>query len=96
MQGRPVSRLAGLEQAAPLQRYEHDVCDNPLQIDINKLVRIERPGRRITGDRRDRMRASSRASLFVAVDDHARVGFTDMYPHDTQASAVQFRHNAYA
>ena len=34
--------------------------------------------------------------LFVAIDDHARIGFTDMYPDETKASAVQFLQNTVA
>lgn len=34
--------------------------------------------------------------VFVAGDDHARIGFTDMYPDERTASAVQFLHNAFA
>ena len=34
--------------------------------------------------------------LFVAIDDHARIGFTDMYPDETKASAAQFVRNAAA
>ena len=36
------------------------------------------------------------AILFVAVDDHARIGFTDMYPDEGKASAVQFLQNTVA
>jgi transposase InsO family protein len=32
----------------------------------------------------------------VAIDDHARIGFTDMYPDETKASAAQFLRNAVA
>ena len=34
--------------------------------------------------------------LFVAIDDHARIGFTDMYPDEAKASAVQFLQNTVA
>ena len=65
-----------------------------LHIDTKKLGRIVRPA---TGSpaiaatlRRRRL-----GVLFVAIDDHARIGFTDMYP-DEKASAVQFLRNAVA
>lgn len=32
--------------------------------------------------------------LFVAIDDHARIGFTDMYPDEKWPQAVQFLRNA--
>ena len=34
--------------------------------------------------------------LFVAIDDHARIGFTDMYPDEAKASAGQFLQNTIA
>ena len=34
--------------------------------------------------------------LFVAVDDHSRIGFTDLYADERQGSAVQFLQNAVA
>ena len=34
--------------------------------------------------------------MFVAIDDHARIGFTDMYPDETKASAVQSLQNTVA
>ena len=34
--------------------------------------------------------------LFVAIDDNARIAFTDMYPNEATAAAVQFLHNTVA
>jgi len=34
--------------------------------------------------------------LFVAVDDHSRIGFTDLYGDERKASAAQFLQNAVA
>jgi len=34
--------------------------------------------------------------LFVAVDDHARIGFAAMHPDETQGSAIAFLHAAVA
>ena len=51
---------------------------------------------RITGDRRDSVDGAGWEYLFVAIDDHARIGFTDMYPDERKASAVQFLKNTVA
>ena len=67
-----------------------------VHIDTKKLGRIERMGHRITGNPRDNTDGAGWEFLFVAVDDHARIGFTDLYPDERHASAVQFLHNTVA
>ncbi|VDL06347.1 transposase [Bordetella pertussis] len=48
-----LSHLADLEPAEPVVRYEHQAPGDLLHIDIKKLGRIQRPGHRVTGNRRD-------------------------------------------
>lgn len=91
-----LSRLRDLEPAAPVVRYEHAAPGDLIHIDTKKLGRIERVGHRITGNRRDSVDGAGWEWLFVAIDDHARIGFTDMYPNERQDSAVQFLHNTVA
>jgi len=91
-----LSRLRDLEPVEPVQRYEHAAPGDLLHIDTKKLGRIERPSHRVTGNRRDSVDGAGWEFLFVAIDDHARIGFTDMYPDERTASAVQFLENAYA
>ena len=91
-----LSRLSDLEPAEPIQRYEHAAPGDMLHIDTKKLGRIERPSHRVTGDRRDSVEGAGWEMLFVAVDDHARIAFTDMYPDEKWPQAVQFLHNAVA
>jgi transposase InsO family protein len=91
-----LSRLRDLEPSEPVVRYEHEHPGDLVHIDTKKLGRIERIGHRITGDRRDTVEGAGWEFLFVAIDDHARIGFTDLYPDERQASAVQFLHNTVA
>jgi transposase InsO family protein len=91
-----LSRLSNLEPSAPVVRYEHAAPGDLIHIDTKKLGRIERMGHRITGDRRHSVDGVGWEFLFVAVDDHARIGFTDMYPDERKASAVQFLGNTVA
>ena len=91
-----LSLLSDLEPAEPLVRYEHEAPGDMLHIDIKKLGRIERPSHRVTGDRTDRSRGAGWEFLFVAVDDHARIGFTAMHPDEKQGSAIAFLHAAVA
>jgi len=99
--GRVLSRaglscLRDLEPCEPVVRYEHEHPGDLIHIDTKKLGRIERTGHRITGNRRDTVGGAGWEFLFVAIDDHARLGFTDLYPNERQASAVQFLHNLVA
>ena len=91
-----MSHLKDLEPIAPVLRYEHAAAGDLLHIDTKKLGRIVRPSHRVTGDRRDGVAGAGWEFLFVAIDDRARVGFTDMYPDEGKGSAVQFLRNAVA
>ena len=85
-----LSRLADLEPAEPLVRYEHAHPGDLLHIDTKKLGRIERMGHRITGNPRDNTDGAGWEFLFVAVDDHARLAFTQMKPNERRACAIAF------
>jgi transposase InsO family protein len=91
-----LSRLRDLEPSEPVVRYEHEHPGDLVHIDTKKLGRIERIGHRITGDRRDTVEGAGWEFLFVAIDDRARIGFTDLYPDERKASAVQFLRNTVA
>jgi transposase InsO family protein len=85
-----LSRLADLEPSEPLVRYEHAHPGDLLHIDIKKLGRIERMGHRITGNPRDNTDGAGWEYLFVAVDDHARIGFTQMKTNEQRSCAIAF------
>lgn len=91
-----LARLSDLEPAEPVRRYEHERPGDLIHIDTKKLGRIEKTGHRATGNRRDRARGAGWEALFVAIDDHARVAFTELYPDESQASACRFLANAHA
>jgi transposase InsO family protein len=91
-----LSKLRDLEPAEPIVRYEHAHPGDMLHIDTKKLGRIEATGHRVTGDRRDRTRGAGWEYLFVAVDDHARIGFTQVRPDEGQRSAAAFLRAAIA
>lgn len=91
-----LSRLADLEPPEPVVRYEHDAPGDLLHIDIKKLGRIVRPSHRVTKDRKDKVDGAGWEFVFVAIDDHARVAFTDIYPDERGISAMQFLRHAVA
>jgi transposase InsO family protein len=91
-----LSRLSDLAPVEPVQRYEHEAPGDLLHIDIKKLGRFSDVGHRITGDYSKRTRGLGWEYLFVAVDDHARVAFTALYPDERQGSALAFLRAAVA
>jgi transposase InsO family protein len=91
-----LSKLSALQPAEPVQRYEHAAPGELLHIDTQKLGFIARQGHRINGDRRTCTRGTGWEVLFVAVDDHARIGFTQMHPDERAPSAVTFLRAALA
>jgi len=91
-----LSRLRDLEPSEPVVRYEHERPGDLIHIDTKRLGRIERMGHRISGDRRDTVSGAGWEFLFVAIDDHARIGFTELYPNERKAGAAQFLQNTVA
>jgi transposase InsO family protein len=85
-----LSRWADLVPSEPTVRYEHAHPGELLHIDTKKLGRIVRTGHRVTGDPRDSVDGAGWEFLFVAVDDHARIGFTQMKPNERKGCAIAF------
>jgi transposase InsO family protein len=91
-----LSKLADLQPAEPIRRYEHAAPGDLLHIDTKKLGRIERASHRVTGNRRDSVDGAGWEFLFVAIDDHARIAFTQMQLDERGPSAVAFLRAAVA
>lgn len=85
-----LSRWRDLEPSAPRVRYEHEHPGDLVHLDTKKLGRIVRTGHRITGNPRDSVAGAGWEFLFVAIDDHARIAFTQMKPDERRPSAVAF------
>jgi hypothetical protein len=87
-----LNRLAALEPAEPVRRYQREHPGELIHIDIKKLGRFERTGHRITGKRTGN--ASSRGSgwefVHVAIDDASRLAFSQILPDEKKQSAVAF------
>ena len=85
-----LSRWSDLAPSEPSVRYEHEHPGDLLHLDTKKLGRIVRMGHRVTGDPRDSVAGAGWEYLFVAIDDHARIGFTQMKSDERQESAIAF------
>jgi len=91
-----LNRIRDLEPQPPVVRYEHQAPGDLLHFDIKRLVKIERPSHRVTGDRRDTVRGIGAEFLHIAIDDHSRIAFTAMYPDQKESSATHFLYSAIA
>ena len=85
-----MNRLKYLDPPPPARRYEKRAPGNLIHIDIKKLGRIETIGHRRTGDRSVRARGAGWEYVFVGIDDHSRIGFTQILPDERAGSAMAF------
>jgi DNA-binding Lrp family transcriptional regulator len=60
-----LNRIRHIEPQLPPHRYEHAAPGNLLHLDIKRLVRIQRPSHRVTGDRRDGVKGIGAEFLHV-------------------------------
>ena len=91
-----LSSLKALDPRADVVRYERSAPGELLHIDTKKLGRIVRPSHRVTGDRRDAVDGAGWEFAHVAIDDHSRAGFVQIYADERKDSAVTFLQNAVA
>jgi transposase InsO family protein len=91
-----LGRLAALEPRLPVIRYQRAGPGELLHLDTKKLGRIERIGHRVTGNRRDTRRGAGWEILHVAIDDAARLAYSEVLPDERKASAIAFLDRALA
>jgi transposase InsO family protein len=84
------SRLVVAPAREEIVRYERSAPGELVHVDIKKLSRIVRPGHRVTGDRSRRAQGAGWQHLYVAIDDHSRLGFAAVHPDETADSALTF------
>jgi len=96
-----LSRLAALDPKPPIIRYEKDNPGDMIHIDIKKLGRIEGVGHRITGDRTGQSNPRGRKQgghgweyVHLAVDDHSRLAYSEIFPNEKRKSCIGFLLNA--
>jgi len=80
-------RLAELEPAPPVLRYDYPTPGDLLHLDIKKLGRFWRPGHRVTGDRQQSSDGAGWEFVHVAIDDASRIAFSSLHPDERGRSA---------
>jgi transposase len=85
-----LNRLAALESAEPVRRYERAAPGEILHIDIKKLGKFNRIGHRIAGDRngQSNTRGVGWESVHLAIDDHSRVAYPEILPDEKRGSRL--------
>jgi transposase InsO family protein len=92
-----LNRMAALEPAEPVRRYERERPGEMIHIDIKKLGRFNKVGHRFRGRSEDaRTRNAGWEYVHVAIDDHSRVAFAKVMPNERRSSAVAFLKEALA
>lgn len=85
-----LNRLASLEPAEPIKRYEHATPGDLLHLDIKKLGRFDTPGHRVTGSPQlGKSYGAGWEYVHVAIDDHSRVACATIEPDESARSACR-------
>jgi len=92
-----LSRMKDLEPKEPERRYEYENPGDMIHLDIKKFGKFDRPGHRVTGDRRGQSNPRARKQggygweyMHVCIDDASRIAFTDIHRDEKKESAVAF------
>ena len=85
-----LNRWRDLEPSEPVMRYERDTPGELIHIDIKKLGKFNRTGHRITDDRTVKSRGAGWEFVHVCIDDHSRLGFSQVLASERKEDAVAF------
>jgi len=82
----------------PANRYEWPCPGDLLHMDTSEYVRFQRPGHRVTGDRRsqDRQHLDGVDIVHAIVDDHSRLAYAEIHDDQKAATVVGFLERALA
>jgi transposase InsO family protein len=87
-----LNRVALLEPAPVVQRYEWPHVGDLLHVDLKRLGRVTQIGHRIHGDRRRRGRRVGWEYLHVAIDDATRLTYAEVLTAADAATCAAFVH----
>jgi transposase InsO family protein len=91
-----LGKLSRLEPPEPANRYEKQAPGELVHIDVKKLVRIERAGHRVTGNRRGSRKGIGWEYVHVCVDDATRLAYVEVLPDEKAVTAIGFLRRAVA
>ena len=85
-----LNRLEVLDPKPAVQRYEYERPGELVHLDIKRLSRFWRPGHRMTGSRLGQSEGAGYQFLHVAIDDHARVAYGELFRDEGRLSVSRF------
>lgn len=91
-----LQRLSRLDPPDPPNRYQREHPGELLHIDIKKLGRIVRPGKRVTGKQNRSSRGAGWEFLHVCIDDASRIAYAEVLQDERKESACSFLDRAVA
>ena len=98
-----VLRRAGISRPPkrlrePANRYEWPCPGDLLHMDTSEYARFQRPGHRVTGDRRsqDRQHLDGVDVVHAIVDDHSRLAYAEIHDDQRAATVAGFLERALA
>jgi transposase InsO family protein len=97
-----LGKRSRLEPPEPPNRYERKRPGELIHLDVKKLGRIQVPGHRVTGNRRQRARRIGKQRkgtagwefVHVCVDDATRLAYAEVLPDERGATAAGFLRRA--
>jgi transposase InsO family protein len=91
-----LNRLSKIDPPEPPNRYERRHPGELLHVDVKKLGRFDRPGHRVTGDRRQRNRRAGWEFVHVCVDDTIRLAYVEILETEQAHDVAGFLDRAIA
>jgi transposase InsO family protein len=89
-----LGRLKVLDPKEPANSYERKRPGELLHVDIKKLGRFKKIGKRIHGNRGTRSRGAGWEFVHVCIDDYSRVAYVEVLPNEKAESAIAFMKRA--
>ena len=91
-----LNRLKSLEPKEPANSYERARPGELIHLDVKKLGRIKKIGKRIHGNRSVRSRGAGWEFVHVCIDDYSRVAYIEVLEDEKGTTAAGFLRRAVA
>ena len=93
-----LGRRSRLEPVEPVCRYERSAPGELIHVDVKKLGRFDRPGKRATGGGAGKSTPSGMGweAVHVAIDDYSRLAYVEVLADEKATTSVGFLERAIA
>lgn len=85
-----IGKLSQLDPPEPPNRYCRRHPGELVHVDTKKLARFDRPGHRVTGNRKQSSRGAGYDVVHVCIDDTSRLAYVEVLPDECAPTAVAF------